>query len=699
MKEGLSPKQEAPNTDEGQLKRFEVKPDRSLEIKIPDYQPVLIFRTGDSPLALEKIFNNSNIDTAYIRDSYNSFNASLADIFIDFRKDENLCVHCFDAKEIAHNLLSKIHRDFPKERFPNGVLTINLDKVVQLDPDTTREFKTSRLYMPGGNKKLDQIESPGSQPIQEQIRNIVESSFIKNEKGEVTDVRPIVLFEDDYFGGGTIKEIAKKIQEFVGQNYQDLDPKLKEKLKICKIYAGIQVGNPELNGLEIPLESAVKYTSETNEDLSSNGRIELLDFRDFLIGLSGLVIQDPDLNQKVRLPYILPFVSPNSRASIPEEKEIEFSKKVLLENIKFYEKFPEICLKHVDESFKNYIINLSKKPEIQNKSLNQDSSMKEVCKWILKNFDQILEVTKKQRELFELATKLKPDNTKITLDYNGTFDGDLRNEQYQEKLTKLKEIISKLREKGFEIGLNSDSSLDSLLEVQRNLGDLDFILSENGNTLSVPKRNQETGEIEGYETKSVQEFNPDLKSQIIKFIKQEAEKNGLELVGGDNGILAPEITGQRLEKNQYAFSRGRSSTVAIYCGQEGAGNLVDQLNSVFKENGYHVDEGGVSTGDGYGYFCVQPRDLKTNKNTTSQIISRMRKDSPIIHIGDNPLNDNLHSENTETRYVAKARERAQELNLNKKITAKMNLNRYRISQEDGIDGVIEILKKILEEGV
>jgi len=653
---------------------------------------VQIFRVGDSPLAINDIADkysqrtnqNKEVITSTLREDYNSFIDQVADIFAETRKANNLEIHIFDAQEIAQNLLTQIRRDFPANKYPNGVAIINLDKVIALDRETSKEFKTSRLYMPGGVTKTDQIESPGANDINDQIAEIVESALVRNERGEIKAIRPLLLFEDDYFGGSTIGTIDRMISYYIQKKY----PTLVGRLKINKIYAGLQVGDPVLNGLQTPVYSAVRYQGKQGEDLA-DGKVELLDFRDFLIGSSGLVVTDSILGT-VRLPYLLPFVSPAARASIPEEKAAEFSNDILLKNIKFYAKQSEITLADVDPSFMKYMVNTSKERETQGVQLTQHSSMVQVCTWILHHQKQIAQHVQQQEKVYTLASSLKPKNLKISLDYNGTLSGDLADGEYRNDIEKLNHIIQTLRSKGVEIGINSDSSINTLAGVTQGLGELDFFLAENGNTLAVKKDGVWSGT-------SVFSFPENKKVQIISFIQEFGEMNGYELVGDEQGILAPELTGQKLEEKQFAFSKGRQNTIAIYCGKEGTGNLVDTLNEVFLKRGYSIDAGGVTTGDGYGYFCVQPRNLETNKNAATQFLSAATKHSPIIHIGDNPINDFVSGDGIKTYLVSNAKLRVLKMSGNDKGIAEKRLRESNVSTQPGIKGTIEHLEHILTE--
>ena len=87
---------------------------------------------------------------------------------------------------------------------------------------------------------------------------------------------------------------------------------------------------------------------------------DIVDFRDFIIGASsgGLVVRLPN-KEVARAPYMLPYVSLKSRASIPAIKEMEMSIKIWELNKEFYKKIGgNIKLSQTDIGFKklmNYI--------------------------------------------------------------------------------------------------------------------------------------------------------------------------------------------------------------------------------------------------------------------------------------------------------------------------------------------------------
>ena len=102
---------------------------------------------------------------------------------------------------------------------------------------------------------------------------------------------------------------------------------------------------------------------------------DVIDFRDFIIGSknSGLTVRMPN-SDIAKLPYILPYVSPKIKASIPIEKEFKFSLMIWEMNYDLF-KDTNIQLKDSDIGFQiamNYL------------GFNNDTNLSDICKWHIK---------------------------------------------------------------------------------------------------------------------------------------------------------------------------------------------------------------------------------------------------------------------------------------------------------------------------
>ncbi|WCF11609.1 hypothetical protein NDS46_30145 (plasmid) [Paenibacillus thiaminolyticus] len=91
--------------------------------------------------------------------------------------------------------------------------------------------------------------------------------------------------------------------------------------------------------------------SDLHEEERNRVFFDIVDMRDFIFGAKhgGLVVSLPN-GKSVRAPYVLPYVSPISRARIPAGKALIFSQMVLEVNRKFFEENP-MYLYQMDKSF------------------------------------------------------------------------------------------------------------------------------------------------------------------------------------------------------------------------------------------------------------------------------------------------------------------------------------------------------------
>ena len=82
---------------------------------------------------------------------------------------------------------------------------------------------------------------------------------------------------------------------------------------------------------------------------------DIVDLRDFIFGskYGGLMCLNPINKKLMRVPYIYPFINLQSRAKIPFNKEVEFSKEIIKLNLDFFMN-TELLLEDMDDYFKNF---------------------------------------------------------------------------------------------------------------------------------------------------------------------------------------------------------------------------------------------------------------------------------------------------------------------------------------------------------
>ena len=126
----------------------------------------------------------------------------------------------------------------------------------------------------------------------------------------------------------------------------------------------------------INVEQIYLLASMLNEKI-----FDIVDLRDFIIGVQngGLVVRLPN-KEVVRSPYMLPYVSLKTRASIPASKEMEMSIKLWKMNKKFYQEIGgNISLKETDVGFKklmNYI------------GFDDNALLVDICDWHISKLKQ-----------------------------------------------------------------------------------------------------------------------------------------------------------------------------------------------------------------------------------------------------------------------------------------------------------------------
>jgi NAD+ synthetase len=104
----------------------------------------------------------------------------------------------------------------------------------------------------------------------------------------------------------------------------------------------------------------------------SNDRHELCDSRDFLVGAweAGLVIKLPN-NIIARAPYVLPYVRPSIRLSLPAENELAFSRRIWQLNLDFYLS-TMLRVKDSHHAFKQLAYYIG---------FNDESLLADLCQW------------------------------------------------------------------------------------------------------------------------------------------------------------------------------------------------------------------------------------------------------------------------------------------------------------------------------
>jgi NAD+ synthetase len=255
-------------------------------------------------------------DLKMLRDSWSLFTNRLSEIlnrqFIDTTVEEERSSAQFKFVSLSEQRLAA-------QRFIQG------RKFISLDPCIPGDFNlaVSRRFPSGyGGYQSDVGERPGFVSLLEQIKQIPDGDYI--------------LLDDDIATGATMKKIV------------DLIP---DRIRILETLALVR-----LNG--------------------EQGYYELSDCRDFLIGSrqGGLVVGTA-AEDAVRLPYMLPYVSPAERASTPTSCDWDLSCQLWRLNVDFFQSVQRpILLSEAEPAFQKFMTSIGFLPS---------DSLLTVCKWHL----------------------------------------------------------------------------------------------------------------------------------------------------------------------------------------------------------------------------------------------------------------------------------------------------------------------------
>jgi len=401
-----------------------------------------------------------------------------------------------------------------------GWNTISIDPCIGGDIDVG----ISRVFLPGGKVDIGIAARPGFSSLAEQFSAIPRGEY--------------VLLEDDIFSGGTIRQVITSFSQY--------------DVSIKKLVCGFQVGEPSIDDPIVALE---RYSSEMVVDLN--------DPRDFLAGAykGGLVIQYPD-KAYVRVPYVLPFVDSEARSSIPRQKVLEFSKKIWRLNIGFWEKFQQIKLQDAEPFF--YLM-------LQRWGYTGEETMLSVCEDML----DLLDFPK-------VSVACENDRNAIFLDLNGTLitsnTGEL-NSTSQE----IAETIGATEEKGWSIGLCSDSPHLVLKEWGQARGIKGPVVSENGRLLDNEPIFSQTPSI----------------LQDRGVVEEWAKKKGLSIF---SDVTAPEFGGSQPNDTGIAFGAGRVCSTSVFCFKQGLAypGLTIELGAFLEE----LDVGSIDCSPQHGFIAI-----------------------------------------------------------------------------------------------
>ncbi|OCL11729.1 hypothetical protein AOQ84DRAFT_361265 [Glonium stellatum] len=257
--------------------------------------------------------------------------------------------------QVAHlssvlaSLRSAQQQENPELKNPRPIETISLDALIP----GTYTLAVSRLYplcdisQATITAPSTLIPRPGSPDIPIQLSRIPSGP----------DAPPYLLFDDDVYTGTTMRR-AIAVLTSTGRPLSD-------------------------RTTTRTILSTLSLTPATPRPL------DIADARDFLLGAphGGLVVTLPS-GLLARAPYVLPYVSPSARASIPRGRELAFSRAVWALNVRYYEEKEEGGEK---EGFSVGDVDKWAGALLRAVGFRDEDEMVVVCKWHLRRLEELME--------------------------------------------------------------------------------------------------------------------------------------------------------------------------------------------------------------------------------------------------------------------------------------------------------------------
>lgn len=182
----------------------------------------------------------------------------------------------------------------------NGSPTVTLDPLVQGD----LSLQLSRGYRLGQHEPLGLVPRPCRPAIDDQVAALAQAL-----RGS-----GCVLVEDDVYTGETITTVFDILR--------------RADIRVVRVVPGIHVDSGFRLASRIPLDPVLRYHDP-------GGMVDVADPRNFLLGVSGLVVRLPP-NEWCRAPYWLPFVRTSRRITIDDGRDHEFALAMIAANARFY---------------------------------------------------------------------------------------------------------------------------------------------------------------------------------------------------------------------------------------------------------------------------------------------------------------------------------------------------------------------------
>ncbi len=203
-------------------------------------------------------------------------------------------------------------------------------RALSLDPclPAQHNLGLSRCYtLCDGRRRAALVARPGWPPIAEQLRALPEGDY--------------VLLDDDTVTGETLERVRELLP--TGRALERAE-------FLCRV-------------------------DEVRARCPEGALIDLCDARDFLVGAreGGLVVELPN-GLHARAPYLLPYVRPSARVSLPATSELRFSRSLWRANLEFFARAPALRVRDMSPAFQVLARYLD---------FAADATMTTLCQWHL----------------------------------------------------------------------------------------------------------------------------------------------------------------------------------------------------------------------------------------------------------------------------------------------------------------------------
>jgi hydroxymethylpyrimidine pyrophosphatase-like HAD family hydrolase len=527
-----------------------------------------------------------------------------------------------------------------------GQFVISLDS---LDRGERAKIAVSRVFSADGTKQLDFAARPGSSSISQQLSGVVNAAL---------ESSPVVI--DDFIFSSTT---ALNVLRFLDDGG----------LKVTRMVTFAQCSPASAlkeAGIEVDPVIRVQYDGELGD------HVELVEYGEFLIGSGGCIVQFPD-GSIGRAPYILPFACPTKRASIPQDKAIQFSRELLELNRGFYRQMETLIGKPILVNE----LDTTMCRTLRFYGFEETDTMQEVFESCLARLPEMRDKSS-QAGAIQSALGIGPFSRKsVLIDVNGTLVSKGEKDVNPLCRADLRELVRALQAQGVDVGLCSDSPAEPLKALARKWDMHGLVVAENGNLIS--RAHSETCWYQVCSLNGIEE--------IKAIIAEIASELGF---ARDPDRLAVEFSQTRPALNPQGFSFGaqRQTSISVFGPPKLIAALASnprllQATAQFNEQqGFSIDSN-TDIGNYQGFLAIHPgQDFRSRKAATLKLLGSFGGE--ILQIGDS-VSDLVIPQTGLAVRSAFVEQR--------KLSEDITRNAVFCSPSRSTAGLIDILQKVLQQ--